>query len=385
MPFDQSPFYRQLAERIAELGGMHNAHLHLDRAGTLEEQYLQIDSQSVLESSYISLHEKHHLIHAIHSGPAYQVDDMRTRVNHYLDIMVAVGTKRADTLVDVTADGVDEKALQLMLELKAERAREIDLRVAAYSPLGFRNDEPQRWELFAGAAAKADFIAALPEADDVQEYPGHIGFEEHVDRFLQLASEKQCPLHVHTDQRNEPGENGTERLLARLRQTGPLARIDGEPAVWAVHMISPSTYDEARFRQLVDNMLELDVGLICCPSAAIGMRQIRPLLTPTYNSIPRVLELLAAGVQVKLASDNIADICSPSTTANLVDEVFVLSAALRFYHVDILARLAAGVALDERGRAQVSLHLQRNEREIEKVLREYHQKDPGKAGEVLAD
>jgi hypothetical protein len=30
-----NPFYRRLADRIRELGGMFNAHLHLDRAGTL--------------------------------------------------------------------------------------------------------------------------------------------------------------------------------------------------------------------------------------------------------------------------------------------------------------------------------------------------------------
>ena len=34
-------------------------------------------------------------------------------------------------------------------------------------------------------------------------------------------------------------------------------------------------------------------GVICCPGAAISMRQYRPLMSPTFNSIARVLELLA--------------------------------------------------------------------------------------------
>jgi len=139
--------------------------------------------------------------------------------------------------------------------------------------------------------------------------------------------------------------------------------------VWAIHMISPSTYDEPRFNRLVDGLLECNIGVISCPSAALGMRQYRPLLTPTYNSIPRLLEMIAAGVHVRLGSDNVADICSPSTTANLIDEIFILSAALRFYHPGILAKLAAGLKLDDGERSFVKNHLAKNNLEIENFLR----------------
>ena len=98
------------------------------------------------------------------------------------------------------------------------------------------------------------------------------------------------------------------------------------------------------------------------------MRQYRPLLTPTYNSIPRLLEVIAAGVHVRLGSDNIADICSPSTTANLIDEIFIVSAALRFYHPAILARLAAGMRLSDDERSFVKEHLRRNQIEIDNFL-----------------
>jgi adenosine deaminase len=138
----------------------------------------------------------------------------------------------------------------------------------------------------------------------------------------------------------------------------------GEPMVWAVHLISPSTYDEERFAAMVSGMLECNIGMITCPSAALGMRQYRPILTPTYNSIPRVLEMLAAGVHVRIGSDNVADICSPSTTADLIDEIFVLSAALRFYQPEILAKLALGSKLDERERNFIADHLAKNEEEI---------------------
>jgi cytosine/adenosine deaminase-related metal-dependent hydrolase len=363
-----NPFYDKLRDEIRALGGMHNAHLHLDRVYTLDDHYIEHSGHRILENSHISLQKKHSLINALHSGPAYEEEDLRRRVNACLDAMVACDTRRADTLVDVSADAVGTSALDVLMDIKRQRAGQIDVQVGAYSPLGFRDDEPQRWDMLIEGARRADFVACLPEADDTDDYPENIGFDEHCRRNLELAREKGCMLHVHTDQRNEPGECGTERLLDAIEKYGGLASEDGDPGIWAIHMISPSTYDEPRFERLVRRMVELDVGVICCPSAAIGMRQLRPVMTPTYNSIPRVLEMLVAGVRVLLASDNIADICSPSTTPDLVDEVYMLSAALRFYDVGILARLASGKGLDEAQREAIRVHLAKNTQEIEKVV-----------------
>ena len=363
-----NPFHRQLDARIAGLGGMWNAHLHLDRAGTLDEVYLQDAGHRILETSYISLLKKHSLIRDLHRGPAYEKQDLVERVNTYVDILIATHTTHADTLVDVTADGVDLSALETLLAIKRERSAEIELRVGAYSPLGFTDSEPERWELFERGAERADFIGCLPEADDVRDYPNNIGFYEHCRRVLELSKRVGKLVHVHTDQRNEPSECGTEQLIQAVREYGGPTSPSGEPMLWAIHIISPSTYDEGRFEKLLAGLVECNIGVVCCPSAALGMRQLRPLATPTYNSIPRVLEMVAAGVHVRLGSDNIADICSPSTTADLRDEVFILSAALRFYHVGVLAKLACGAKLDAEERQLVRDHLDRNDAETEKVI-----------------
>lgn len=364
----QTPFYQQLDAEIERLGGMHNAHLHLDRAGIIDERYFHDYPMQVLNSSHISLQKKHHLIKNLHYGPAYETEDLTRRVNQCLDVMVDCNTRIADTLVDVTADCVGLGALQTLAGIKQARAHEIELRLGAYSPLGFNDDEPERWEIFEQGAQQADFIAALPEADELSDYPDNIGFEEHCRRTLRVARETGKMLHVHTDQRNEVGESGTERLIEVIEQEGAPQLDNGEPAVWAVHMISPSTYDDARFERLAENLVKHNIGVISCPSAALGMRQLRPLMTPTYNSIPRILELAAAGVHIRLASDNIADMASPTTTADLVDEVFVLSAAIRYYHVGILARFACGLKLEMADIAEIRQHLQRNDEEIARVI-----------------
>lgn len=369
---ERSPFYSALRERIRALGGAFNAHLHLDRAGTLDEHYFAGTRLKVLENSHISLQEKHHLISSIHAGPAYAKPDLVRRINQTLDVMVSANTSRADTMVDVTDDEVGLSAIDTVCEIRDARQDEIELRVAAYSPLGFTDAEPRRWRVFEDGAKRADFLGCLPEADDIESYPNHIGFEEHLVRVLDLATRLNLMVHVHTDQRNEARERGTERLIEIVRRHGGPKSSDGIPMIWAVHMISPSTYPEERHQRMVEGLLECNIGVISCPSAAIGMRQLRPIQSPTYNSIPRILELLAAGVHVRLGSDNIADICSPSTTADLLDEVFVLSAAIRFYQLDVLARLAAGQRLSGTEQDIVRAHLFKNDGEIEKVLNGFH-------------
>ncbi|WDR01774.1 hypothetical protein PSQ19_13665 [Devosia algicola] len=365
----KSPFYDRLRVLVARHGGLHNAHLHLDRINTLEDGYVDQGRVHVLESSAISLQKKHALINTVHDGPAYGRDDMLARVEDGVAVMLEANTRLADTMVDVTDDRVQLSALETLNEAAQAVADRITIRAAAYSPLGFRDDEPGRWSVFERGAKIADFIGCLPEADDRDDYPDNIGFEEHCVRMLDVARRENKMLHVHTDQRVEPTERGTERLLEVMHgEPGPVSQ-DGTPMVWAVHMISPTTYDDARFARLVDNLLACNVGVISCPSAAVGMRQIRPLHTPADNSIPRILQLAAAGIPIRLGSDNVADICSPSTTADLMDEVFVLSAAIRFYQPEILAKFAAGVALSEDDRALIADHLRRNDVEIEKVLR----------------
>ena len=362
-------FYRRLRARIAELGGMHNAHLHLDRANTLDDGYVDHGKVEVLQASHISLQKKHALIATVHDGPAYDRDDLVRRVGETTDVMVAAGTTRGDTMVDVTADRVGTDALEWVMEYARARNDKINIQAAAYTPLGFKDSQPEQWDIFAKGVAQADFIGSLPEADDRNDYPDNIGFEEHCRRMLELAQATGKMLHVHTDQLNLPEERGTERLIEAMRAqpvtaTGP----DGEPLVWAVHMISPSTYEDARWDAFVDGLLECNIGVICCPSAAIGMRQLRPRQTATYNSIPRILELAAAGVHIRLGSDNVADMCSPSTTADLMDEVFVLSGAVRYFQPDILAKLACGVKLSAEDRAEIAEHLRLNDAEIAKLL-----------------
>ncbi|HMP89376.1 MAG TPA: hypothetical protein PJ991_04200 [Kiritimatiellia bacterium] len=358
-----TPYFKLLRDRIEALGGMYNAHLHLDRSGTLA-----FDG-GFSGSCHLSISTKHQLIPHIHAGPAYDPDNLERRVSEYLDALVATRSCRADTLVDVTADRVGTSALEVFLELKARFAAKLDLRVGAYSPLGFKDSEPERWALLCEAARRADLIGSLPERDDHVDYPDHIGFREHCRRILSLAMDLDRGVHMHVDQRNHPLENGAEIALDVIEELQVPAMSTGEPRVWFVHFISPSTYEESRFQRLLDRLLKHRVGVICCPSAAISMNQLRQEYTPTGNSIARVLELIAAGVPVRVGSDNVCDITSPAGTPDLMAEMYVLANAVRYYDIDVLAHLAAGLELPASCRERVRVHLAKIAEESGRALK----------------
>lgn len=367
----QTPFFKVLRDKVCDYGGLLNAHLHIDRSGTLEATEKILKKQDFSSSlSSISLAQKHSLIPLIHSSECYNQEILYKRVEEYLEMMIQCGTKRADTLVDCTSDSVSLTALETLKKLKEKYKSKIIFNVGAYTPLGFKDSEPERWEIFKEAAGFADFLGSLPERDDSNDYPDHIGFDENCYRMLELANQTHKQLHIHLDQKNCPDESQTEKFIEIAKKVGLKKAID-EPQFWLIHVISPSTYSDDRFSKLIQNISKLNLGVICCPSAAISMRQLRSYATPTYNSIARVLEMLAAGIHLRLGSDNICDITSPAGTVDLIDEIFVLANAIRFYNVDILAKLGSGIKLNTSDINLIRDHLEENKKEIELIKKKY--------------
>lgn len=361
-------FFDDLAEKVASLGGYHNAHLHLDRYATLKE--LLVDGREN-EAGLLTLSEKHGLITALHTSAYYQTAFLQQRLQTGLDSLVACHTRRADSVIDVTNDGLGLRGLDIALGLAEDYRDRIEFQPAVYSPLGFRKGDKESWALLQEGAGRAAFIGCLPEKDDQDDYPDHIGYEACCAKMIELALEHGKDLQVHTDQANHPNERGTERLLSVLEQQGYEPDLTRPPQIWAVHMLSPSTYDDDRWNRFLERLVAFNVGVICCPSAAIGMRQLRSVKTPTGNSIARVLDLCAAGVPVRMGSDNAADMLSPSTTLDLTDEVLMLSAALRFYDTDVLAHLACGVPLAKEQRRTIQKHIEVNNVEMDKAIQRW--------------
>lgn len=358
VPRALSPYDRLILELAQEKGGFLNAHAHLDRGDTVDDEYLEHINTTSWDASFQPLSVKQNLTGDHHRGLAYTEEDLRQRVSRLLEREIAYGITAVATCIDVTPDLPKDGMLawRVMQELKAEFADRIKLYLGPNPIFGFK-EGTERWEVFVKAAGTADFLSCLPEKDaysDPAKRDGKIGYREHLRRVMALGCSLHKEVHLHLDQTNTPQEKGTLTLIEALRWIDqPKIAGQTEPTVWVIHAISPSCYSEKGFAEVVDGLLEHNIGVIVCPTAAISMRQYRTDLTPTHNCIARVLELLKAKVRVLIGTDNICDVFVPQSDGDILTELKMLGHAVRCATPHIMAKLGAGEPLNDVDRATI--------------------------------
>lgn len=362
--FESSSYETILINLARQYGGWINAHTHMDRADTLDAAFWVHAGIDPLEAATLPLSVKQNLTGELHKGLAYTKESLQARMERQLKQMIANGTKEVVSLIDATPD-IGMIAIKTALALKKKYQGRIDFKIGPQPIFGFKQEKSDRWKLFRDAAEVSDVIGGLPEKDDA---PNRIGYDRHLKLVLELGIELNKEVHIHVDQANHPSENGTETLIDAVRWLGsPKVNDSSDPGVWAVHAISPSCYDEYRFKKLLDNLKRHNIGIICCPRAALSMRQLRPIQAPLHNSIARLLEMIKWEIPVRLGSDNIADIFIPSGSNNMLSEVGYLTDSLRYYLTKLWAKVACGETPNDMDRACIARALY----EDGKVFREY--------------
>lgn len=350
--------FGEIIESLARKhGGYVNAHAHLDRACTIDPHYLEHYGITPLQATSATLRVKQSLTGELHKGEAYSARDLERRIAVALEDSAKMGVREIISFIDATPD-IGLRAIEIAANLREKYRGKITLKIAAHPIFGFKHDQlysESRWKIFEKACEIADTIGGLPERDD---RPDSVGFDEHLTRILGLGKKLKKPVHVHVDQDNDPRQRHTLDLIEAVRWIGS-PKITGEqgPTVWAVHAISPSSYSEHKFRQVLDGLKAQNIGVIVCPRAAISMRQNRALYAPTHNSIARVLEMAYYDIPVLLGTDNIADMFVPTSSDSMLYEVLRMADDLRFYIPEVLAKLAARIPLNHTDKEAIRLHL----------------------------
>lgn len=361
-----SEYDKLILGKIKMYGGAINAHSHLDRANTIDNKPFAHFGIDPIDASALSLKEKQNLTGELHKGISYEHENLYTRIRKLIAMYIRLGYQEVVSFIDTTPD-IELTAIDQALKVKEEFKDKIDFKVASSPIFGFKKPkiDPSRLELFKAASQKADIIGALPEKDDK---PTRIGYDGHVIEALKIGIEEHKPVQFHVDQENSPFESGTETIVQAVRWLGsPIIEGVSEPTVWCIHSISPSCYDEKRFTQLCENLKRYNIGIICCPTAAISMRQLRPILTPTHNSIARILEFAKFEIPIMLGTDNICDVFVPNCDGTILSEIYMASNALRYYNTTFWAKLATGQPLNDSDRARIKKHLYEDNKVFDKL------------------
>jgi cytosine/creatinine deaminase len=342
-----SDFEESVRNFCSEFGGnITNAHTHGDRAYTWRDDYYAHTGKSLSELPLLSLREKQKLTWALHGGPAFERECIEERMTCLIEESVRFGVRRLYTTVDVTYN-TRLKSLEVAESLKEKYKDKLELKIGAYNPSGFRDSQKERFEIFEEACKRADFIVGLAEKDRAE---GHIGEHQHNWYLLRLAHEYGKPLQFHVGQENRATDVTLEILLGDIEKFQDYHhRIspDDFPRIDAVHAISLSCRSEEDFDRTVEKMKQRNVGLICCPRAAISMLQDRSMTPPTHNSIARVWDMASKGIRIGVGVDNVNDIFVPASSANLYEEAEYLANSLRIYLPRMIAKILCREEFDD--------------------------------------
>ena len=289
-------------------------HLHIDKSQTLNTE--------ILKDSQVHMTEKWKLMRDIKYQ--YNNQDLKRRMLLTTTRLVDQGCYNIRSHIDVDRI-VGLLPMEVALDVKEYwKNKGVNLQIGTQLLEPLKNDENR--ELFYKAAEMADFIGCLPSRDGEH-------FDYHLDTVFSKATELNKDVEIHTDQQNIPTEIETERVCDFVEKYAWRGRTR------AVHCISLACHPLEYQIKIAKRLAKLDIGVICCPSAAISMTQHADMTSPIHNSIAPVRILKENGVDVSIGVDNVEDVFVPFCNGDLQFEIRLLAEACRIYDIDMLTEI----------------------------------------------
>lgn len=267
------------------LPGFVDAHVHLDK--TLFP--LPNQSGTLLEAIDIWRASRHTLSKA----------SFTERANQALQMAVQMGTTAIRTHVD-TVELSDLPALEAILAVRDQWRHCIDVQIVAlgYPGESAAHDATMREALRLGA----DFIGGVPAlvADP----------QAAIRAIFALAEQTGKPIDLHVDETEDPQANSLEYLAEQTIIHG----MQGQ--VTAGHCCSLAFMDTLTVNRVLDKVAQAQLHIITLPSCNLV------LMGRTHKPCPRgvtpVKEMLARGINVCAASDNVSDPFNPFGSYDLL-------------------------------------------------------------------
>ncbi len=281
----------QLAGRLVA-PGLIDAHQHLDKTRTR----LAIPNPEGT------------LYGAIQAFRRYAADmsgaDIAARAERTMQACLERGTVaiRSHANVDPEARCRGVEALVALRERWRDRLR---LQVVAFVTSGAtKAGVPAREWLEEALALGADVVGGTPAyADDPMRF---------LDMLFAAAERHGRPIDLHLDEHLDATRHQFDAVIERTRAHGMAGRVV------ASHCSALSALEPREAGRLIEAMAAAGIGVVTLPAANLFL-QGRDAGKLAPRGLTRVPELLAAGVTVAGASDNIQDPFVPSGSGDLLE------------------------------------------------------------------
>jgi cytosine deaminase len=279
--------------------GLVEAHIHLDKA-------LLTDRVSTTAGT---LEEAIRVTGQVKRG--FTVEDITSRARQVLDLAVRAGTTAMRSHVEVDPI-VGLTGMEAMLALREEYAPALDLQLCAFAQEGIVRSPGTEGLLRRALTMGADLVGGCPynDADGA----------EHIRIVFGLATAFGVDVDFHVDFADEPQHLHVRDIAAHTVRAGWQGRVT------VGHLTELGAVPTFRQDEIIAEMVEAGLGVVCLPATDLYLMgraddfNVRRGLTP-------VRRLLAAGIPVALASNNVRNPFTPVGTADLVHMAFLAAVA----------------------------------------------------------
>ena len=279
--------------------GLVESHIHLDKA--LLNDRVSATAGTLAEALQLCAQAKQ----------AFTVDDIRARARRVLDLAVRAGTTAMRTHVEVDPI-VGLAGMEAVLPLRDEYAPALDLQICAFAQEGIVKAPGTEGLLRRALTMGADLVGGCPYNDS--------DGREHIRIVFALATAFGVDADFHVDFSDEPEHLHVRDIAAHAVRAGWQGRVT------VGHLSELAAVPGFRQDEIIAEIAGARLGVICLPATDLYLMgrhdemNVRRGLTP-------VRRLLAAGVPVALASNNIRNPFTPVGTADLVHMAFIAAVA----------------------------------------------------------
>ena len=273
--------------------GLIDAHQHLDKAHTRREAPNPAGTLAGAIAAFRA-----------YAGQGMAREEILRRAEHTLAACLTRGTVviRSHVNVDSTM-GI--RGVEALLDLRERWHDRMQLQlVALLTGARTQNLATTRSWLQAALEAGADVVGGTPAlADDPPAF---------LDLLFSLAARYSRRLDIHLDEHLDAGRHHIAQVIERTQGLG----FQGHVVASHCSVLSALPLDEAQ--RLSTDLAAAGIGVITLPATNLFLQgRDAPRLPP--RGLTRVAELLAAGVPVACASDNIQDPFVPTGSGDMLE------------------------------------------------------------------
>ena len=279
--------------------GLVESHIHLDKA--LLSERIVAPAASAAEAIRLVGDAKR----------AFTAEDIRARARRVLELAIAAGTTAMRAHVEVDPI-VELMGLDAMLALKAEYAPALDLQLCAFAQEGIVQAPGTEALLRRALQAGADLVGGCPYNDT--------DATKHIEIVFRLAEAFGVDADFHIDFFDEPEHLHIRDVAAETRRAGWQGRV----AVG--HLTELAALARVEREALIAEIADAGIGVIALPATDLYLMGRRDRESPRRGLTP-IRELLAAGVPVALATNNVRNPFTTVGTADLAHMAFLTAVA----------------------------------------------------------